>query len=235
MVGWLALFGAIVYLDTTAAFQFMICQPAIACPLYGLIVGRPEIGLFFGLTFQLLWLRSLPVGAARFYEGNLGALVATAIAVEIPQMPTGESPLLVMAFATFAGLIAAGLGRFLTAVVRQILKGFANSYANALANESYARGRVIFGAALLFNAAAGALLALVLYFLSLQAMDLFIGIPAHLPVSQTIVDSTDWLWGGLLAALLGGGVGIAASRFAQRKTLAWTIGGFVIGTVLLCV
>ena len=55
----------------------MICQPLIACPLWGILVGRPEIGLFFGVVFQLIWLGNLQIGAAKFPEGNIGAFVTS--------------------------------------------------------------------------------------------------------------------------------------------------------------
>lgn len=233
MVGWLALFGAIVYLDTTAAFQFMLCQPAVACPLYGLIVGRPEIGLFFGLTFQLLWLRSLPVGAAQFHEGNLGALVATAVAAAIPASPTGGSPFVVLGFATFAGLVTAGLGRHLTAAVRQRLGYFAEAYETALSQEQWGHSRLLFLAALLFNAAAGAAFTLLLYLVSLQAVGWLLGISIEMPLAAEVIQSTDWLWAGLFAALLGAGAGIAAARFFQPKTLGWVVSGVAIAAGIL--
>ncbi|MBM3324403.1 MAG: PTS sugar transporter subunit IIC [Calditrichaeota bacterium] len=233
MVGWLALFGAIVYLDTTAAFQFMLCQPAIACPLYGLVVGRPEIGLFFGLTFQLLWLRSLPVGAAQFHEGNLGALVATAVAAAIPKASAGETTLVVLGFAAFAGIITAGLGRHLTTFVRQRLRHFADAYEIALRQEQWGQSRLVFLAALFFNAIAGAAFTLVLFFVSLQAVDWLLDVPAGRPLSAQTAQSTGWLWEGLFTVLLGAGVGIAAARFFQRKTLLWLISGLVIGVGIL--
>ncbi|MFH1011704.1 MAG: PTS sugar transporter subunit IIC, partial [bacterium] len=217
----------------TAAFQFMLCQPAIACPIYGLIVGRPEIGLFFGLTFQLLWLRSLPVGAAQFHEGNLGALVATAVAAAIPKTLSGEPALVVLGFAAFAGLITAGLGRHLTTIVRQRLRHFADAYETALLQERWGQSRRLFLAALLFNAAAGAAFTLVLYFVSLQAVDWLLDIPVGMPLSAQTVKSTDWLWGGLFAVLLGAGVGIGAARFFRRKTSVWIIGGVVIAVGIL--
>jgi len=235
MAGWIALFGAVIYLDTTAAFQFMLCQPIIACPLYGMIVGRLEIGLFFGITFQLLWLRALPVGAARFPEGNLGALVATALAATIPPTAGGAAGLLVLACATFAGLLTAGFGRHLTATVRHLLRHFADSYQSALLKARRWHARTLFLAALFFNAVAGALFVLVLYFVFLQVMRGLLGVSAQVPLSVQNAELTDRLWSGLRPALLGAGAGIVAARFVREHTLKWTIGGFVIALVVfLC-
>ncbi len=235
MVGWIALFGAIVYLDTTAAFQFMFCQPIIACPLYGMIVGRPEIGLFFGITFQLLWLKALPVGATRFPEGNLGALIATALAATIPPTPGRETSMLVLACATLAGLLAAGFGRHLTPTVRQVMKRFADSYQSAVMETQNHLSRALFVAALSFNAMAGAAYVLVLYFVFLFAMHGLLGVSAQVPLPTQSAELTDELWAGLGPALVGAGVGIVAERFIRKRTLRWTIGGFLIALVVfLC-
>jgi len=235
MVGWVALFGAVVYLDTTAAFQFMFCQPIIACPLYGMIIGRPEIGLFFGVTFQLLWLKALPVGAARFPEGNLGALVATALAATVPPLPGEAASLLILAYASFAGLLTAGFGRHLTPAVRHGLRHFADSYQSALLKARRKRAGVLFLAALFFNAVAGALYVLALYFVFLFVMHGLLGVSAQIPLSAQSAELTDKLWAGLRPALLGAGAGIVAARFVRQHTLRWTMGGFVIALVVfLC-
>jgi mannose/fructose/N-acetylgalactosamine-specific phosphotransferase system component IIC len=233
MVGWMALFGAVVYLDTTAAFQFMLCQPIMACPLYGLIVGRPEVGIFFGISFQLLWLRALPVGAARFPEGNLGALIATVLACAIPPTTDGQTSMLILACATLAGLLAASLGRHLTPTVRQVMRRIADSYQSAVLETKNHLARALFVLALGINAAAGAAYVLVLYVVSLFAMQALLGVSTQTPLSMQSAELTDDLWGGLNPALLGAGVGIAAQRFVRNHTLRWTIGGFAMGLIIL--
>ncbi len=227
MAGWVALFGAIVYLDTTAAFQFMVCQPLIACPIFGLIVGRPEIGIFFGWTFQLLWLRVLPVGAARFPEGNLGAIVATALAATIP--PTdGQTSWLILTLAALAGLLTAGIGRHLTPTVRYLMKFFAESYEKALLTGKRARGGFVFAAAIAVNLTAGALFTLALYAVSLTAMSGLLGVSSQIPLSYELAAQIDPLWKGLFPALIGAGVGVVVARFARRRMMGWTVGGFAV-------
>ncbi|MBU1936823.1 PTS sugar transporter subunit IIC [bacterium] len=232
MVGWVALFGAIVYLDTTAAFQFMICQPLIACPIFGMIVGRPEIGIFFGLTFQLLWLRVLPVGAARFPEGNLGAIVATALAATIP--PTdGQASWLILTLATLAGLFTAGIGRHLTPSVRYLIKFFSEAYEKAVLDGKSVRGGFVFVAAIAINITAGALFTLALYFVSYKAMSSLLGVSSQMPLSYELAVQIDPLWKGLFPALIGAGVGVVVARFARRRMVGWTVGGFVVAMGVL--
>lgn len=233
MVGWLALFGAVVYLDTTAAFQFMLCQPIIACPIFGMIVGRPEIGLFYGVTFQLLWLKALPVGAARFPEGNLGALVATALVATVPLGSTAQTAWLVLAYGAIAGLLVAGCGRYLTPFVRRLLKYFSDAYQNALVDGKDGSGRAIFLAALLLNAVAGALFTLVLYFVFSGGMSWFLGVSSQTSFPAELAARTDYLWEGLFPALIGAGTGVVAARFARRRMLGWIVAGFCIAMGVL--
>jgi mannose/fructose/N-acetylgalactosamine-specific phosphotransferase system component IIC len=233
MAGWVALFGAIVYLDTTAAFQFMVCQPLIACPIFGMIVGRPEIGIFYGLIFQLLWLRALPVGAARFPEGNLGAVVATALAATIPPDLDGQASWLILTLATIAGLLTAGIGRHLTPAVRYLLKFFAESYEKALLNGKRARGGFVFITAIAVNGAAGALFTLTIYYISFEVMSGLLGVSSQVPLASGLAAQTDVLWKGLFPTLIGAGVGVVAARFARRRMVGWTVGGFAVAMGVL--
>jgi len=81
----IALIGGIAGLDTTAAWQILLSQPLISCGILGWLLDRPDIGLLVGLMTQLLWLTDVPIGGAWFPEGNLGSLVATALAIEFLQ------------------------------------------------------------------------------------------------------------------------------------------------------
>jgi len=77
----LALVGGIVGLDTTAAFQIMICQPLVSGLLTGWALGDPVTGAFVGLLFQGLYLAEIPVGGRIFPDGNLAAVQAAALTV----------------------------------------------------------------------------------------------------------------------------------------------------------
>lgn len=68
-------FGGIVGLDTTAAWQVLFSHPLISCALLGAAYSQPQLGLFFGIIFELIWFHDLPVGGARFPEGNVGSFL----------------------------------------------------------------------------------------------------------------------------------------------------------------
>jgi PTS system mannose-specific IIC component len=102
--------GAIVGLDTTAAFQVMISQPLVACSLLGWMMGDPVMGWMVGMTTQLLWMGKLPVGAATFPDGNMGSLVAAGLGVIFRNKFRLEGIGVLVALAVLWGLITAWIG-----------------------------------------------------------------------------------------------------------------------------
>ena len=78
---YIGLVGSLLVLDTTVAFQFLISQPLIACTLLGWFLGDIQLGVQIGMYLQLLWLSSMPVGAAIIPEGNIAAIVITALVI----------------------------------------------------------------------------------------------------------------------------------------------------------
>jgi PTS system mannose-specific IIC component len=78
---YIALIGSLLVLDTTVAFQFLISQPLIACTLLGWFLGDIQLGVQVGMYLQLLWLSSMPIGAAIVPEGNIAAIVITALVI----------------------------------------------------------------------------------------------------------------------------------------------------------
>ncbi len=97
-----AFVGALLGLDNIAVGQFMLAQPAIGAVFVGYIVGEPLLGIWAALTFQLLWVGQIPVGAyvppsapitaiaAVGLAGPLGApLPARAVAAAVLAIPVG--------------------------------------------------------------------------------------------------------------------------------------------------
>jgi PTS system mannose-specific IIC component len=58
----LSLVGALLFLDRTHAFQFMVSRPLIAAPLIGLLAGDLSMGLLTGAMIELLWIHRIPLG-----------------------------------------------------------------------------------------------------------------------------------------------------------------------------
>jgi fructoselysine and glucoselysine-specific PTS system IIC component len=83
-----SLVGGFVAVDTTAAWQVMICRPIISGPLVGLLLGDLHTGLFMGALLELIWAGVVPVGAAVFPDSNVASAVAVAMAVGFQQTAT---------------------------------------------------------------------------------------------------------------------------------------------------
>lgn len=75
-----AFVGALLGLDNIAVGQFMLAQPAIGAVLVGYIVGEPLLGVWVALTFQLLWLGQIPVGAYVPPSAPITAIAAVGLA-----------------------------------------------------------------------------------------------------------------------------------------------------------
>ena len=103
-----SLWGGIVALDTTAALQVMISRPLIACTIAGLILGNAPVAFLFGLLMELVYICELPVGAAAFSEGNVGAVISAALAVLILRETGRLSVVLAISLIIAIGLSFAG-------------------------------------------------------------------------------------------------------------------------------
>lgn len=114
----ICLIGALISLDSVAVFQILISQPIVACTLIGWLSNDPMTGIHIGLLMQLIWISTLPVGAVTFPDGNLGAIIATIIAViSVDMIPEYKS--LVMLFSIVFGLLMSFLGAHTLNTVRR--------------------------------------------------------------------------------------------------------------------
>ena len=82
----LGLWGVFVGLDMASVAQTMVSRPLVAGSVAGLIVGDPAGGLMMGVILEFFALEVLPVGAARYPDYGLGAVVAVATAAGSPSV-----------------------------------------------------------------------------------------------------------------------------------------------------
>ena len=99
-------FGGFVGLDTTAAWQVLFSHPLLACTLIGVVFGEPQIGLFFGIVFELIWLYDMPVGGAKFPEGNLSSFIGLMVALSLLDRAVVSVPWLVLLSGLYSVIIA---------------------------------------------------------------------------------------------------------------------------------
>lgn len=220
---WLAtLAGTIVYLDTSVIGQTLLGQPIVACVLYGFLVDRPEIGLFFGVLFELLWLANLQIGAAKHAEGNMGALIATATAARVaPSEVSGDPAWIVLLLCTALGLIFAHLGREISPVVRKTMNQIAERYVDSIARGE--SGNRFTLSALGVHVAAGASLTLLGVVTGHFMLLLYFGKFYSLGPGESVVQATDALCSGMWPGLLGAGSAAAMIQLVSRRDWIWCL------------
>lgn len=205
----LAALGAALFLDAWPVGQTMLSRPIVAGPLAGLVLGAPAEGVFWGAVFEAVYLGILPIGAARYPDAGLAALVATAVAV--PAAGTEAAGYLV-AVAVGAGAIGERVtvlqrrwnGRAARRVRRQVEAGDLGAPGRAIA---VAVGR---------GAALGATITILAVGLALAGLALVGETPWSGPLSRETLR---------LAALAAVAVGGARAFLARRSgRIAWAAG-----------
>ena len=113
----IGLIGSLLILDTTNLFQFSVSQPLIICALLGIYFGDIPLGLHVGIYLELVWLSSLPVGAAVIPEGNMAAIISAVMVFRYHQnMELFHS---VLILAVLYGLLMSFVGAELMVVYRK--------------------------------------------------------------------------------------------------------------------
>ena len=101
----LGLWGVLVGLDMTSVAQTMLSRPLVAGTVAGAIVGDPAGGLVMGVLLEFFALEVLPVGASRYPDYGLGAVVSVAVVAGSPGvLSTGLGGGLGLAVAYVAGV-----------------------------------------------------------------------------------------------------------------------------------
>jgi mannose/fructose/N-acetylgalactosamine-specific phosphotransferase system component IIC len=217
----LSLWGGVVALDTTAAFQVLISHPLVSCSMVGFILGQVKIGFLIGVVLELVWLNELPIGAAPFSEGNIGATVAASVAILVIQQTHRME--VVIPLACFAGIGVSSLGGYGVILVRRLNDVIYVRLIEApvitprLIVRLHTLGMVImFLGGFVLTAVATALA----YFIIMQ-------IVPHIPVSWDL-----HLW-PVLGAFLGVGCAVLLYMFVTKKNWWLLIVGAALGALFL--
>ncbi|MBN2425481.1 MAG: PTS sugar transporter subunit IIC [Calditrichaceae bacterium] len=105
----ISIIGAVLVIDTSIAFQFLISQPIIACTITGWFLNDPMLGLEFGLLFQLIWMADIPAGAYIIPAGNMASIISTVVGIKLLNN-NQEALSLIILICVVYGLIIAYVG-----------------------------------------------------------------------------------------------------------------------------
>ena len=216
-----ALIGGIVAVDTTAAWQVMICRPIVSGPFVGFALGDLQTGLVFGAMMELIWVGIVPVGAAIFPDSNVGSVVGTALAIQLHQ-DLASLPLAVLIsfvymipVACIGGRTIVLMRRLNVTLVRRALASAEGSREEKVVFQNRMGVLHSFGRGFLF----GGLIYLVGSFGLSKGWLLLSGF-----------DSAHFDMGVIPLMALGGAIVLAI--FGKKRTLGFLIIGLVAGVVL---
>ncbi len=213
--------AAILMLDNAAAFQMLLAQPIFAGPILGFVGGNLELGFELGFLLQLVWLSSMPVGAAIVPEGNFGSMAATILGVYLTGLYPEFSEFIVFLMIVY-GIISSFIGARVIHLIRKGNEVYLN-WMNKKLNQgvTIGLGRVIFFF-FLFNA-----LVVFIFFVVLTVL------MAKIFGSLQSVLSSDLNKIGVYSriAILGSGIGMTATLFKEKKWRMWYVVGLLIGGV----
>ena len=220
LIALLALVAGALALDTTAAFQLMVSQPLVAGSIAGLVVGDPALGVAVGATLQLVWLGSLPVGAAPFPDVAPATVVGVGLAYLLGR--GGVAPAWSLAAGVIVGLAAGATGRAAVSRLRRLNVRFAELAAER-AERGDARG-VSWAVALGLVTRFGTGFAVAAIFLGVAGAVLEGLLPDQAPGTFPTL-----LW----AAPVGAAAVAAAAR--GRLERLFLVGGLAVGLLIVAV
>ena len=217
---YIGLVGSFLVLDTTVAFQFLISQPLIACTLLGWFLGDIQLGVHVGMYLQLLWLSSMPVGAAIVPEGNLAAIVIAALVIRYNNNYENFNTILICGL--LYGIVVSYLGGELVVLFRK-----ANQHVLQKVLAFARRGKlnilnVINYLGLLFHYT----LMLILITLAMYLGDFLYNYIQYIPIAW------DEYFKYAVMSLIGIGAGLVLSVFKDRLYQRLIMVGLVIGCLL---
>jgi mannose/fructose/N-acetylgalactosamine-specific phosphotransferase system component IIC len=217
----LSLWGGVVALDTTAVLQVLVSHPMVSCSVVGFILGQVKIGFLIGVVLELVWLNELPIGAAPFSEGNIGATVAASVAILVIQQINRME--VVIPLACFAGIGVSTLGGHGVILVRRLNNVV---YTRLIESPAITPGQIVrvhalgmfimFAGGFVLTAVATALAYLLLMYLVPQ-----------IPVAWDVR-----LW-PILGAFLGVGCAVLLYMFVTKKNWWLLIVGAALGALFL--
>lgn len=221
MVGFIvgaSLVAGLVLLDRWQVGEFGLSQPIVACPLIGMVYGEAAAGLYIGVTLQLVWAASLPLGREQALDYQGAGVVAILSYILFTRLQ-GTSPD-AEARALFGALGLAGIGTFVGAWLDS-----ANKTANNLLFRAGVRARderrlvAVHVAGIGTGFLRGVALTVSFLLLSLAVAPLLRRLP--------VLTKAD-----LLALPLGIGIAAAARMFISLKRLPWALAGGLIAGIL---
>ncbi len=214
--------GGLVAMDTAAAWQVMISQPVVACPLLGWLLGDVQLGITIGMLMELPWLINIPMGGVHGAEGNLGAVVATALSIYLKTAGVNTENIVVIA-AILYSLLISRIGKVLVDYVRLANLRLLRRADVAAQNGATHRISWLNMAGVFYSFLMGAFLV---------GLGYWVGVLAVKPVAGYVHQQFDSAFGLAKWGLLGLGIGAVATLFVSKATQWYVLVPFLVSLVV---
>ena len=219
----LMVLAGIVAMDTTAGPQILISEPVASCTLVGFLFGKPEMGFMIGMLFQLIWFDYMPLGAVRFTDSNMAALISTVSLFSAERFFgfTESATKVAIIPALLYGVATGFIGLYLTTQIRHIRSRFSESIVFRLERGEKVSVAGFHLAGLSLSFLRGVFMALLL----IPAGTIFCGLLTFLPVSFVggLSSAIPMMWGTACAAAFT----LYWIKGDKKPLLLGVIGGFV--------
>lgn len=211
--------GGIVAMDTAAAWQIMISQPVVACPLLGWLLGDVQLGLTIGILLELPWLINIPMGGVHGAEGNLGAVVATSLSIYLKAAGVNTENIVIIISILYSLLISR-IGMVMVDYMRQANLRLLHQADIAAQHGELGRITWLNMMGVIYSFVMGA---------GLVGIGYWLGVLAVKPVAAFIHQQFDPAFGLAKWGLLGLGVGAVATLFISKATQWYVLIPFFVG------
>jgi mannose/fructose/N-acetylgalactosamine-specific phosphotransferase system component IIC len=216
-------FGGLVALDKTEAVQSMFSQPLVAGPIAGLLLNDLHGGLLVGVLCQLIYLWLMPIGTATFPDPAVGTVVGSAGFVilrgSFPDNPNLVILLIlvfVIPFSMFAGW---------TLIKQRQLNSRLLARADLYAEQAKITGfRLLFFLGLLGSFVRGFVV---------TGSGILVVLILLVPLAGGLGFVSEAYLQDLEIPVWGLGLGAMIYLFGRKRNLLWSVGGVVLGILLL--
>jgi mannose/fructose/N-acetylgalactosamine-specific phosphotransferase system component IIC len=219
------LLGGLIALDNTEIFQSMLSQPLLVGPVVGCLLSDLEGGVKIGILLQMAYLWVMPVGTANFPDPSVGSVVGSSGFILLGRFFPDRSDLVLVVIILFSIPFFVFCGWSLIKQ-RQLNFGILSRADACVEQGRTANLRKLFILALTGSFLRGVVLTLIGLFCVLVLLKPIIGVLDFLPdLNPSNIELPVW----------GVGMGSIIYLFGKKGNLVWSMGGVMLGIILLLV
>jgi PTS system N-acetylgalactosamine-specific IIC component len=221
----IVLLGGLIALDNTEAFQSMLSQPLLVGPVVGYLLSDLAGGVRIGILLQLAYLWVMPVGTANFPDTSVGSVVGSSGFILLGRLFPDRFDLVLVVIILFSIPFFIFCG---WSLIKQRQLNFELLVrADACAEKGgTANLRNLFILALAGSFLRGVALTVIGLLFIFVLLKPIIGLLDFLP---------DLDFSSIELPVWGVGLGSMIYLFGKKENLLWSVGGIMLGIIILFV